>query len=271
MKLEPLKYKNLPKYAAALAVAASAVLLTGCQTAGDVAIPDSQIASPDITEQVVPDESSSDEWVVLDGEARPDEDEDIALEGVTDVIDDCSGDGCETDASRFVTEGVAPMLEDESVLSGLQGIQMGGDDDAEPLTLEGDVAWIPDYQEATDNVLTQLTADRLQVYMDAFAAAGLPMESITEHFSHYGTNFTAVMENEERGIAVAFFDGTAEDQAVNMFDYLTNSRTSAYDWGCMLENINYKDEFSAMIFIDLSKEPEDAAAFAAQIAKDVTK
>lgn len=249
MKLEPLKQKNLPKYAAALAVAASAVLLTGCHPAGDVLISESQIVSPDITEQVIPDESSEDD-LRLDGETElcPDPDDEFESEIDAEIIeDDCSG------CKQF-----EPPLE------------TGGNDDGEPLMLEGDVAWIPDYQEATDDVQTQLTDDRLQVYMDAFADAGLPMARITEGFSHYGTKFTAVMANRECGMAVAFFDGTAEDQDTNMFDYLTKNCACGYDWGCVLKNINFKDEYSAMIFIDISKEPENAAAFAAQIAKDVT-
>lgn len=234
MKLEPLKLTNLPKYAAVLAFAASAAVLTGCsplQTGGDVAI---EVTAPetDIAASTVPETD-------IAAATLPEEDESPALEGGIDIREDSE-------------------------------VRPEGDDAAEPLMLEGDVVWIPDYQEALDRLETALDDTHLQIYMDAFAAAGMPMTRISVPFTHYGSRMTAALENQERSIGVAFFDGTAEDQGVNMFDYLTKNQCGCgYDWGCVLKNINYKDRFSMMVFVDISKESEDVAAYAAQIAKDV--
>lgn len=52
MKIEPKQHAKYPKYAAALAAVASAAILTGCQTAGEVVV-DGTAPAPNIAEQTV--------------------------------------------------------------------------------------------------------------------------------------------------------------------------------------------------------------------------
>ncbi|MCQ2408704.1 MAG: hypothetical protein MJ065_09310 [Oscillospiraceae bacterium] len=73
MKIEPIKKAPVSKYAAALAAAAAAVMLTGCDTAGEVAtageiaVEESvEIVNPDSI-SAAPDESEPEE-VMLDGD-----------------------------------------------------------------------------------------------------------------------------------------------------------------------------------------------------------
>ena len=137
MKIEPMKKAKLPKYAAALAVAATAMILTGCRTAGDVEL--AGTTEPGVVEQ---------------SQAAGSGDEILRTEGETDIPDDIeesrekdrenrknacessnctenSGDHGERDESEVMLDGdVAVIPEDDN----------GGQDDREEglLVLEGE-------------------------------------------------------------------------------------------------------------------------------------
>lgn len=237
MKITPIKKKNLPKYAAALAAVASATLLTGCHTAGEVAT-ENNVSNPDIEEQPLPADSGdeNDEGeLVLDGEVGYEGSEDeIELAGDVEVEPEPEN-SCPPDTPGLVA---VPNYE--------------------PLTLEGDVAWVPDYQEQTDSAAEALTDEQITAYVDAFSAAGMPLTRTNHPFSHYGTHFTALLANNENGILIAFFDGTAEDQGFVMAEWLASVCTEEAEWGCVL------DTDGRVIFIDISKDADPE-----RVAKDV--
>lgn len=246
MKLEPLKISNLPKYAAMLALAASAAVLTGCaplQTVGDVAVEDPAY-TPEIEAQTIPQEDSELELMgkinVRADDPNYDIDSQVKLDGTTEVVsDDCSGGDCSSE------------------------------DAPEPLMLEGDVAMIPDYQESLDLAGKTLTDDCIQAYADAFAGAGISMCRCTQRFSHFGNVFTAVLVNDAGSIQLAFYDGDAQYDGIVMREWLAGCCTDACDWGCTVKVPNAAGGENMTIFVDLSREPDDLAAFAQEIVKEV--
>lgn len=234
MKLEPIRQAKLPKYAAALGILAGAALLTGCgpRIDGDVANP--QVDSQEILE-LAGEETIAPDWTEPSGTTTGTAPEEtcttacpLSVEGTTDVPDDA----------------------------------------AEPLMLEGDVAWIPDYQTAVDAINTACAEDA-GAYEAAFAESGYALQRDESSFSHYGTRFTAVLRHPESGTCIAFFDGAAEDQGKSMREWMQGVCTASYDWGCVLEYPADANGLQRIIFIDRSRETDSIAADAEQIYKDV--
>ena len=236
MKLEPLKKAKLPKYAAALGILASAALLTGCgpQLAGDVANPN--VDSNDI--------------VVLDGEESVcTEPEETAAETDPAVTT------TETTEYPLAEDGEAPVVTDDG-------------DSGEPLMLEGDVAWIPDYQEAVDEI-NRFYGDVFGSYESGFAAKGYIMTRDETAFSHYGIRFTSVLKHQESGTRIAIYDGKAEDNGKTMREWMQEICTASYDWGCVLDYPADEAGWHRMIFVDMSRDIDSPVTDAEQIYKDV--
>lgn len=233
MKIEPKQNAKRPHYAMALAAIASAALLTGCQTAGEVAL-DGTAPAPEIAEQTVPAASSEQEdKIEIGGE--------VAIEE------------CEVETRPPVAPGLVAIPIDES-----------SEEFCEPLTLEGDVAWVPDFQEETDDAETLGAQQYADAYAAAFAQAGIPMKQTARRFSHYGTNFTAVLGCEDAGIELAFFDGSAADGDQSMCEWLREVCTESFAWGCV-----FRTEKTCMVFADITADGIDIAANAEQVVKDV--
>lgn len=245
MKIEPKQSAKRPHYAIALAAIASATFLTGCQSDGEVAI-DGTASAPEIAEQTVPSASSEQEdEIVLGGE--------MAVYETTEAIgsdSETETEECEVGSRPLQLGGVVAMPSD--------------DVPAEPLTLEGDVAWVPDYQEATDDAEILGTQCYAEAYAVAFAQADIPMKQTARRFSHYGTNFIAVLGCEDAGIELTFFDGSAADGDRSMREWLREVCTESYDWGCVLKTWD-----TCMVFADITAEGIDIAANAEQVVKDV--
>ena len=250
MKLEPIKKSKLPKYAAALGVLASFTLLTGCgtQLAGDVAVPvDSQDivalggeawVDPDWTEPAVTGTTAPETEPALDGEICPFEETGVSSETLQlDGTIDCPADETTTTA-------------------------------AQPLMLEGDVAFIPDYQSAVDAV-NDIYSDIAASYQSGFETKGYIMTRDSRQFSHYGTTFTAVLKHKDTGTLLAFYDGGAADQGITMREWMQGVCTASYDWGCVLEYPADEEGYSRVIFVDMSRDFENVIADAEQIYKDV--
>lgn len=247
MKIEPKQSAKRPRYAAALAAIASAALLTGCQSDGEVALDGT---APEIAEQTVPAESSEQEdEIVLGGE--------MAVYETTEAIgsdSETETEECEVGSRPLQLGGVVAMPSRDDSIS----------EPAEPLMLEGDVAWVPDFQEAADDAETLGMQSYAEACAAAFAQAGIPMKQTDRRFSHYGTEFTAVLGSEDAGIELAFFAGEAADGAQSMREWLRALCTASYDWGCVL-----KTEKTCMVFVDVTAEGVDIAANAEQVVKDV--
>ena len=236
MKLEPIRHAKLPEYAAVLGILASAALLTGCgpQLAGDVANPN--VDSNDIIE-LAGEEAVSTE---------PDETTTQTASAVTTT---------ETTEYPLAEDGEAPVVTDDG-------------DSCEPLMLEGDVAFVPDYQAAVDEINTVCAADA-GAYEAAFAGMGYAMQRDDSSFSHYGTRFTAVLRHPESGTRIAFYDGSAEDGGLTMREWMQGICTASYDWGCVLDYPADENGLQRIIFIDRNRETDSVTADAEQIYKDV--
>lgn len=256
MKIEPIRKASIPKYAAMLAAAAAAVMLTGCQTAGDVAIA-GDIA---VEEQSSLNAGMSGDELRLEGEATPDpsienSEDDLRLDGkVVMATRPANGEGLPA------TPGTANVDTDCSDC-----------DDSSEVMLEGDVAVMMDYSGSLDEIAA-LPAERVKPYEDAFAAAGLEMESVNEPLDFSGYEFRVRLINAEKNIRVVFFDGYAEGQEGYMWRWVEKRCTNLADWGALLiETPNDDSEKQITVFVDISHENNNAAELAAKIAKDVAK
>lgn len=246
MKIDPKQSAKRPKYAAALAAITSAAMLTGCGRGGNVELTG---LMPAIEEQSVPAaDPAGGADASADGAIEP---EDIALGGEMAVEES------EVDSHPIVVQGLVAVPIEESI-----------EEDCEPLTLEGDVAWIPDYQEETDIAMQQGREQYAKLYAEAFENAGIPMQQCCRNFSHTGTYFTAVLCSEDESVEIAFFDGSAEDEGVSMREWLGDVCTEHYDWGSVFKKgERWADRCT--VFVDISAEGADLAANAEQVAKDV--
>ena len=256
MKIEPIRKALIPKYAAALAAAAAAVMLTGCQTAGDVAIA-GDIA---VEEQSSLNAGMSGDELRLEGEATPDpsienSEDDLRLDGkVVMATRPANGEGLPA------TPGTANVDTDCSDC-----------DDSSEVMLEGDVAVMINYADSLEEI-AGLPDDRVKPYKDAFAAAGLEMESVNEPLDFSGYEFRVRLINAEKNIRVVFFDGYAEGQEGYMWRWVEKRCTNLADWGALLiETPNDDSEKQITVFVDISHENNNAAELAAKIAKDVAK
>lgn len=248
MKIEPKKNAKSPQYAAVLAAIASAAILTGCQTAGEVAI-DGTAPDPNIAEQTVPAAAPEDDLeLVGEIEVEPDQGgDDLELAG------DIAISECEVDSRPLQLGGVIAMPNDDSRKAA-----------AEPLTLEGDVAWVPDYAEDTD-CAGQIGAYYFaEAYADAFAQAGIEMAQTDRWFSHYGTIFMAALSSADEAVSLAFYDGSAVDADLSMREWMGSVCTEQHDWGCV-----FRQDGRCTVFVDISAEGIDIAANAEQVVKDV--
>lgn len=250
MKIEPIRKASIPKYAAALAAAAAAVMLTGCQTAGDVAIA-GDIA---VEEQSSWNAGKDGDELRLEGEATPDpsienSEDDLRLDGkVVMATRPANGEGLPA------TPGTANVDTDCSDC-----------DDSSEVMLEGDVVFVPDFSESAESVAS-LSDDQIGIYADAFAEAGVQLERDPEPFSYYGYNFGETLLNQAGDLRVIFYSGIAADNGTTMEEWMQSICGDRRDWG---ETCTAGD--TKLVFIDISRASENAPDHAAQIAKDVTE
>lgn len=267
MKLEPLKQTRLPKYAAALGVLASVTLLTGCgqQLAGDVAVP---VDSQDIVE-LGGDAYVDPDWTepAVTGTTAPETDLTAAtaepvLEGEINPFDETCIVSDEKRPPHLT--GLVPCIEDVTTTA----VTAPPADPVQPLTLEGDVAFIPDYQDAVDNV-NRFYEVLAESYETGFETKGYIMTRDSRRFSHFGTTFTSVLKHKDTGTLLAFYDGDAEDQGVKMREWMQGVCTASYDWGCVLDYPADADGYHRVIFVDTARDFDSAITDAEQIYKDV--
>ena len=245
MKLEPLKKVNLPKYAAALGLIASAALLTGCapfQTAGETAAP--PLDSDDIVElageetvstepeQTTTAAESGTTELFLEGEAVPDE-------------------LCTTEHPHDVPGSISIPEDDSLVLDG-----------------DVDVAYVPAYQEGVDDA-NRYYESIASSYADGFASKGFVMTRDSREFELGGVRFTAVLKNQERGLLLAYYDGNAEEQGKPMREWMQEQCAECFDWGCITEIPADADGYHRVIFVDMGRDFDDVIGDAEQIYKDV--
>ncbi len=228
IQLEPQKKCRQPKYIAAIGVLSSAALLTGCG-GGDVALGGEPVVCTDVTE------------IITTTVQEPE------LEGLPVLCTD------ETESIETQPEiGGEVYLPEQDI-------------PAEPLTLEGDVAFVPDYEE------TAAVPEDTVVFQDAFAAQGLIMDKDCRKFSHYGVTFTSVLKNAENGIRLVFFDGSMTDGETAMRDWLGSVCTETYDWGCVLEYPADPEGIDRAVFVDVSSTDTVSPAFAETVYQDICK
>lgn len=248
MKIEPIRKALIPKYAAALAAAAAAVMLTGCQTAGDVAIA-GDIA---VEEQSSLNAGMSGDELRLEGEATPDP-------SIENSEDDLRLDGKVVMATRPANDAGSLNI------AGTTNVDTdpGSCDDSE-FVLDGDVVFVPDFSESAESVAA-LSDDQIGIYADAFAKAGVRLERDPEPFAYYGYNFGETLLNQAGDLRVIFYSGIAADNGTTMEEWMQSICGDRRDWG---ETCTAGD--TKLVFIDISRASENAPDHAAQIAKDVT-
>ena len=249
MKIEPIRKASIPKYAAALAAAAAAVMLTGCQTAGDVAIA-GDIA---VEEQSSWNAGKDGDELRLEGEATPDpsienSEDDLRLDGKVVMATRPAND-----AGSLNIAGTANVDTDP-----------GSCDDSSEVMLDGDVVFVPDFSESAESVAA-LSDDQIGIYADAFAKAGVRLERDPEPFAYYGYNFGETLLNQAGDLRVIFYSGIAADNGTTMEEWMQSICGDRRDWG---ETCTAGD--TKLVFIDISRASENAPDHAAQIAKDVT-
>ena len=286
MKLEPIKKAKLPRYAAALAALASAAVLTGCRTAGEVATdgtaPDPNAGANIIEQTLPPDDSSEDDGeLVLDGEISND-----SLPDESSTETDCSGTDCTGADDEFQLEGDVAVLPDENSepeysrsmeLAGKVAVHTDYPDIDPALAAPGFVSTPqldamtgekkPVFRQLYDKVRA-LPDGHIQVYADAFTKAGLSMNRSESWFIFEKNEFKVALETADGNTMLMFYDGSLESNDRTMAEWMEQFFLKEYDWG------GYEDDITGetrWIYVDLSKEPaEDAlAAYAEQIAKDV--
>lgn len=249
MKLEPIKKAKLPRYAAALGILASAALLTGCspvQTAGDVAAP---IDSADIVE-LAGEEAIAPDWTEpTDITTAPDETELPETSTEPMLEGEAMPDPCITERYPDAPGTVAAP-------------------DEEPVMLEGDVAWIPDYQQAVDDI-NRFYGDVFGSYETGFAAKGFIMTRDETEFDFNGIRFTSVLKHKDRGIRIAFYDGTASENGKNMHEMMQEVCDESFGWGCVTELPADDEGYHRVIFVDMCRDMNNPIEDAEQIYKDV--
>ena len=285
MKIEPRKTAKLPKYAAALAAIASAAVLTGCRTAGEVATdgtaPDPNAGANIIEQTLPPDDSSEDDGeLVLDGEISND-----SLPDESSTETECTGTECTGD-DEIMLEGDVAVLPDESSepeytrspeLAGKVAVRTDYPDIDTVLATPGFVSTPqldamtgekkPVFRQLYDKVRA-LPDAHIQVYADAFTKAGLSMNRSESWFIFEKNEFKVALETADGNTMLIFYDGRQQDNGITMSDWIKQFFMKEFDWG------GYEDDItgeSRWIYVDLSAEPADGdlAAYAEKIAKDV--
>lgn len=241
MKIEPRKTAALPKYAVLLA---SAVLLTGCGTddpaalAGETQIIDptldlagDEAFFPDLTE--TPAQTTA-EPILLEGEALPYDGDDY----------------CTTETTAVSKPQIAGLIE-------VNPDTVQRDD---PVMLDGDVAFAPDFQTDTNADKLELSAE---AYQSALAAHGISVTKSGRIVNWFGAEFYEGLKNDADRVQVIFFDGKASDPGnpgVTQREWLQNYFTEQYDWGGVLRTEN-PDAEACVVFVDINAEtvPETVA------------
>ncbi|MBR4199845.1 MAG: hypothetical protein IKQ91_01030 [Oscillospiraceae bacterium] len=286
MKIEPRKTAKLPKYAAALAAIASAAVLTGCRTAGEVATdgtaPDPNAGANIIEQTLPPDDSSEDDGeLVLDGEISND-----SLPDESSTETECTGTECTGEDDEIMLEGDVAVLPDESSepeytrspeLAGKVAVRTDYPDIDTVLATPGFVSTPqldamtgekkPVFRQLYDKVRA-LPDAHIQVYADAFTKAGLSMNRSESWFIFEKNEFKVALETADGNTMLIFYDGRQQDNGITMSDWIKQFFMKEFDWG------GYEDDItgeSRWIYVDLSAEPADGdlAAYAEKIAKDV--
>ena len=255
MKIEPRKTAKLPKYAAALAAIASAAVLTGCRTAGEVATdgtaPDPNAGANIIEQTLPPDDSSEDDGeLVLDGEISNDSLPDESSEPEYTRSPELAGKvAVRTDYPDIDTVLATPGFVSTPQLDAMTGEKK------------------PVFRQLYDKVRA-LPDAHIQVYADAFTKAGLSMNRSESWFIFEKNEFKVALETADGNTMLIFYDGRQQDNGITMSDWIKQFFMKEFDWG------GYEDDItgeSRWIYVDLSAEPADGdlAAYAEKIAKDV--
>ena len=247
MKIQPRKTASVPKYAAVLA---SAVLLTGCGYDEPVAT-DGTAPAPDPA-------------VELMGEAQ------MMPEMTTERMPDSGTAPYDDGGDVTYTGTVKAAPDDKPQLVGL--MQTIPDPEDDPVMLEGDVVFCPDFQQEEDALNDQLDA-LSEAYQTQFnllsnTRRDCAMTKSGRRVCYFGVDFTEALENTQQNAQVIFFDGSAEEQGVTMREWLSGQCTVTYDWGCMLEQLNVADGINRVLFVDVSRENAASPEDASQIAED---
>ena len=261
MELKPIKNALRPHYAAAIAAAASALLLTGCGNAGEVALAgdaptsynpkETDIVVLDGEETVAPDYTEP----VLEGEAVPDYTETHFI-GTTPAL-----------------EGVAPMPVDGANLQGTQICTLPPvqQQTEEPVRLEGDVAFIPSFEEENEDACAAAT-ELIDEMCTGFSRVGITLTEEKETLRHMGgIPFYYPFIDAEQKIAVVFYDSAAvNDQGYCLGDYMSDWYTvnERCPWGVCTSG-DYLNETYRCAFIDLSGRTQLTADGFAEIAGDI--
>lgn len=246
MKLEPIKKAKLPKYAAALGILASAALLSGCspfQTAGDVAAP---VDSADILE-LAGEETIATDWT------EP-----------TDIT-------TAPDETALPETSTEPMLAGEAMPDSCtteRSLNVLGVPEEEPVMLEGDVAWIPDYQQAVDDI-NRFYGDVFGSYETGFAVKGFITTRDETEFDFNGIRFTSVLKHQDSGTRIAFYDGTASEDGKYMHEMMQEVCDESFGWGCVTELPADDEGYHRVIFVDMCRDMNNPIEDAEQIYKDV--
>lgn len=245
MELRPIKHAMRPHYAAILAAAASAMLLTGCGNDGEVA-----------TEGVIanPNPPTTDIVEIAGGETfNPD---------LTDTLPTLEGEAvpAETTATEPVLMGLVPPESTCTVEP----------DDTEVM-LAGDVIYSPDFTEVNADVRTE--ADRFADALKAgFAREGIALSPETEPLDTFnGVQFICPYADRERKVMAVFYDSTASTfDGYSLDGYLSAFLTDedARAWG-ICRTAGYLQEEYRCAFIDLASGQDLTEELFAEIAQDV--
>ena len=126
----------------------------------------------------------------------------------------------------------------------------------DPVMLDGDVAFAPDFR--TDTVADK--ADYYApIYQSMFSEHGITMNRCSRKTDWFDIGFYEELESVKDKTEVIFFDGSVSDQGVTMREWLSSLCTKHFDWGCLLEDHAPEVEFTRVIFVDVSADTEPAA------------
>jgi hypothetical protein len=243
MEIRPIKNCKLPKYAACIVALASAGLLTGCHTSGEVAT-DGVIDVPDPTT----------EEVQLMGEEAVIESEDESVCTTTEeATESCSGCTETLPAeSDFQLEGGVAVPED--------------------IEVDGYVAVAPDFDDANSQAASGAELLKNAIIV-GFAQQGFPLEPDDTWFDMQ----SKYKSTDDANLRLCFFDGSVMSEMDNMTGWelveeMMDATSKEYDWGFTKEIYKASDGVTyRIVYIDLSRCDRCTEDAFAKIAEELKK
>ena len=240
MEIKPQKTARRPMYAAALAAAASAAVLTGCGTAGDVTIAGD--GPTPVAQQIT-------------------------------VITDTTPDTTETTAraTELILDG--DMVVETERPPQVMGLIPPVTDPSDELQLEGEATVCPAYQNENESARLRglMDADRL---IAGFEKAGYSLAETDVWLNLPEMDLQAALLDKDANVMVLFYDGSADEYGEPCEGVLRRSldgfEPAIRDWGAIAKVRDAVGEHRA-VFVDINKYGEMTEEAAEKIANNVTE